>query len=381
MVGELSLGSMYLDNLIYRNQWTRSNCGFDLAKYAGTRITLYPHSSIDYIFWWDTDYGNFKEFETTVRHIHPALLLNTQNVVMVLSKETRGFYRPKKLFIPPSTVFGNTWAHQSTWADRGLVMFAVSCIDIKNPWVYPGMDLRGIINTDFYDFNTTASPQPSFTKVLGPGVGGGGNSWNPTWLWWNAVDTSNQNRATAWASGWPGWQNDIGPMQASQYQTVALGPFVVKEPGTQCQLTMTYRSFWKWGGDILTTPQQVCDPKTSIPKAVMGETPVDPTTFIKPDELNTHGELSDKRWRQIVEQPTKSTKPNTFLAKYEEPDTEEETEESYISDYTSAEEEGEGPSTEGPGVSGRGVDGGRLIQLLRIQQLLKKINKNKAMTI
>ncbi|QWX94668.1 ORF1a [Torque teno neovison virus] len=100
-VTELTLEGFYKENKLFRNLWSTSNCDFDLAQYRGTYLTLYPTQWIDYIVWWDTDYGNYNEFAQAVKNIHPAVLINKPNTTVVLPKGTRGTYKPKKIFLPP----------------------------------------------------------------------------------------------------------------------------------------------------------------------------------------------------------------------------------------------------------------------------------------
>lgn len=379
MVGEFTLSGFYRDHLIMRNTWSQSNCGMDLARYRGTAVTLYPTDDVDYLFWYDTDYGNFKEFETTVAHIHPAILINAQHTTVVLSRKTRGYYLPKRVFIPPPTVFANQWTQQSAYADKGLAIFALSCIDLKAPWIVPGMDFNGTIDGSYSDY--TSSTGQTMTKVIGQGTNY--TYWKLQDLWWNNVAGQTDNRPIVWAEQWPGWINEPPVLSSTQFPAVALGPFVMKNQNTMCQITLTYRSRWVWGGDILTTGAEVCDPKNALPKkALFGEQPADPTGFIDKTQLDPDtGHISDTTWRRLTSEPSTSSRPTTFL-RIKTPEKKkpyEETSEEDISEFSSEEEENSSP--EGSGFPRRRMDERRINELLRLRYVITSMCKNKAHTI
>lgn len=366
MVGQLGLDAFYKDFLEGRNRWSQTNCGFDLAKYRGTHITLYPTQSVDYIFWFDTDYGQFNEFKTLVQHIHPAILLNSPHTTVVLSKETRGTYRPKRVFIPPPTIFGNKWSTQSDWAGRGLAVFAVSVIDFRYPWVHPGTNFEENRPYSMYDYTSNKGIARKIIKNET-------DKWKLADMWWNCKVGSTEKRADVWYAQWPGWSDDKAPLDATVYDAVALGPFVKKQQFSECQIVLTYRSHWWWGGDILSLPERVCNPATGAPqKSLKGGVPCDPSLYINKADIDKSGYIKPEKWRQLTEEPTETS---GFSAALRNAQFEEEETSSTLQPEETSEDDSE--SSEGSRVSGRGLDRRRVRDLLRLRFKLKELKRIK----
>lgn len=370
VVGQLGLNAFYADHLEGRNHWSHTNCGFDLAQYKGTTMTLYPAKTVDYIFWYDTDYGNYDEFKTLVSHIHPALLINAPHTTVVLSKETTGHYRPKRVRIPPPTVFGNKWSTMSDWSARGLAVFAISVIDFQFPWIHPGLNFGSDRPYDMYDYAGTTGN--TLTKVMSTT-----DKWKIQDMWWNNKQGSTTNRADVWYAQWPGWSSEPGTISKTVYDAIALGPFVKKQQFAECQLVLTYRSHWNWGGDILTLPEKVCDPKTgAIPKLLKGGEPCDPSAYITAKDVDKDGFINPERWAQLTKSPPTTSGFNAHVRAAMPP---EETQENPVSDETSSESEFQSP--ERPRRPRRRVDGGRIRELFRLRHILKMIENNRRCSI
>lgn len=361
MVGELTLEGFYNDFLEGRNRWSHSNCGFDLARYIGTKLTLYP-ANVDYIFWYDTDYGNFNEFKTLVQHIHPAILINSPHTTVVLSKETLGRYRPRRVWIPPPTIYGNRWATQSDWAQRGLAIFAISVIDFKFPWIHPGTNFDNPRPYDMYDYTGPTGRNKQVVKNKN-------DKFLLSETWWNNKTGSSSGRADVWYAQWPGWTAEMGALQATVYDAIALGPFVKKQQYAECQVCITYRSYWKWGGDILTMPERVCDPATgSIPKSLKGGEPCDPRLILTKEDVGKDGYIKPEKWALLIDSPTKKSR---FSHQVRREESSEEEKNSQISDAETSEIE---PcSSEGSRRPRRRVDGGRIRELFRLRDILNQI--------
>lgn len=369
---QLSLEDFYKEHQVYRNLWSASNCGFDLAKYHGTWMTAYPTMMTDYIIWWDTDYGQLGEFKTLAKHIHPGILINRKNTVLVLSKFTRGFYKPKSFWIPPPSVYDNRWAQQSEWANRGLALIAISTIDLRNPWVHPGAKLSGwTADYDMKDWQSKTTMQLSTVIAKDSPI-------DFKDFWWMQNESSEPKLPTVWATHWPAWGADqmMGPLTKQTYTAVALGPFVVKDQRQECQVTLTYRSRWTWGGDILTKDETVCNPKTGTPKMLRHSEPVDPACFLTKDDIGKDGYINPDKWARLVAEPAEQRGLSTFSRDWEEEETQ--------SDHTiqaETEEEDEDSSSEGSESSGGRVDRRRIRHLRLLKRLLKKAPQNKSWSI
>lgn len=363
---QLSLEDFYKEHQIYRNLWSTSNCGFDLAKYHGTWMTAYPTMQTDYIIWWDTDYGQLGEFKTLAKHIHPAILINRKNTVLVLSKYTRGFYKPKSFWIPPPSVYDNRWAQQSEWSGRGLAIIAISTIDLRNPWLHPGAKLSGW--TAPYDMNDWESKTTmQLKKVIAKD-----NAIDFANFWWMQNETGQTGTATVWATHWPAWGADqmMGPLDAKIYTAVAFGPFVIKDQRQECQITLTYRSRWTWGGDILTKDETVCNPKTGVPKMLRHAEPVDPACYITKADIGKDGFINPDVWARLVAEPAEHRGLSTFRADIPGGEQKEEETDDTLQEET--EEEDEDTSSEGSQSPRGGVDRRRIRHLRFLQRLLKK---------
>nr|WKF25120.1 ORF1 [Torque teno neovison virus]WKF25126.1 ORF1 [Torque teno neovison virus]WKF25129.1 ORF1 [Torque teno neovison virus]WKF25132.1 ORF1 [Torque teno neovison virus] len=369
-VTEFTLEGFYKENKIYRNLWSESNCDFDLAKYKGMTLTFYPTQWTDYIVWWDTDYGNYSEFATAVKNIHPAILINKPNTRVVLSVNTRRRYKPVKVHLKPPSIFTNKWDEISVWSERGLAILAVATIDFTYPWLPGGYQIRNPAlgqggwkpPYNVYDY------QEGTNKLLvqyGPDKAGNVEITLGE-LWWNQGAGSSKGKV--WLEQWPDWKKaqSGGGMTDPTLAAVAFGPFVVKNQRTECQIVATYRSYWTWGGEVLTRTNTICDPKTNTPKSQPLEIKeiADPKTCLRKEDIGKDGFINPDAWRRLTASPEETGGLTNFKGAVQ---TEEEETDSTI------QEESEDSSPERPRRSRGKLDGRLLDQLLRYRQLLLDI--------
>nr|QZE11967.1 MAG: ORF1 [Giant panda anellovirus] len=385
-VHEFTLGNFYKEHLVYRNTWSRSNCGFDLARYRGTSITLWPTEDTDYIVWWDTDYKDESEFEMLLEKIHPALMLGRPHSRVVLSRKTALKYRPQRIFLPPPARFKNEWETQGVWAKRGLAIVAISMIDLTWPWLPPKMEEYQAASSDpqwsapwsIWDYPSTDNLQLSeiIKKKANIPI---------SKFWWNAPgkrpNVSN-DKAVLWMEDWPGWvesANKYKPLTTDNCPAVALGPFVRKYPGAECQIVWTYRSRWLWGGDVALTSEQVCSPETLGPttqrrKRALAR-PEDPAGFLYVTDVRKDGFIKPEAWKRLTGRPAEGLK---FINHPREETSEEETyPDPFEASAESSDEEAPGPSAKRPRISRRPIYGGRIEHLERLRYLLKHFLQNK----
>lgn len=228
VLGNFKLEGLFNEHKGYRNRWTESNEGMDLALYYGTIITLHPHPWYPYIFWWDADYYSTEDFKDL---IHPAFLLNQKNTRIVLPHAYTGSrkHRPK-VFIEPPASMQNSYKFSKDIAEFGVFAWGAALIDFENPFLFPQKTF----------------PDATAQKKL----------------WW---DSSQQDTTTMKPKWITQWGSDTNTDNVAKY-----GPFVQKgtrySNGDIIQLFMTYDSIWKWGGDTLpqehindpNRPQVVC---------------------------------------------------------------------------------------------------------------------------
>lgn len=116
-----------------RNKWSKSNEGYDLAKYRGTYLKLYQHPTLDYIFWYDRD--EKKIVDEHLNFLFPATLMMQRNTIIVPSRTRTRRVKHKKIFIKPPSTFTNTWDFMSNWCTKTLFIYGVSIIDLDNSFV------------------------------------------------------------------------------------------------------------------------------------------------------------------------------------------------------------------------------------------------------
>nr|WBM82673.1 MAG: ORF1 [Torque teno polar bear virus 23] len=141
-----TLGILYQEHLMFRNVWTRSNAGYDLARYFGTKFMFWPHPLFDYMVYWET---NFEIPEATeMPDLHPGVLINRKHMI-VRSLRWRG--RKKKLFIKPPPVHTNQWYFQKTWCNTPLLKIGVMPVNFRSPFLHKSQQYGvwiGYMNTN-----------------------------------------------------------------------------------------------------------------------------------------------------------------------------------------------------------------------------------------
>nr|WBM82745.1 MAG: ORF1 [Torque teno polar bear virus 47] len=340
---ELTLKNWYTDHKLLRNTWSKSNCGFDLARYHGCWIRLYPHWTVDYIVWWDVDYEDAGEFEKIMHRFHPALLLGRRNTTVVLSRTTLGRYRTKRVFLPRPSRFPSGWDTMGNWAVRKLGIIGISAIDLRFPFVKSGTtftshDHEGAVLGQWYaDENITDWQDPAHHDNINIHVlVTKGNPvpiedfwWNNKWtgdLSANAVEHYDDmnNLPITWALGWPRFnlnrnEDDYSYVQHNRglngYVAPMFGPFVQKNQRTDMQVVWTFKAIWTWGGDQIATDEPVCDPTTLEPQPpIPGHSQVrrrrevlDPEGFITIRDIGKDGYIKPKAFRRLI----RATSPHT----------------------------------------------------------------------
>nr|UZV41773.1 MAG: ORF1 [Anelloviridae sp.] len=127
-----TLGIFYSQHLLFRNVWSTSNIGYDLARYFGTRVRFYPLEQIDYMVYWET---SFEIPETDeMPNLAPGALVNSRHKKIIYSIKKRG--RPKKVFIKPPPVHTNQWYFQKTWCNIPLFKIGIVPCNFKEPFLH-----------------------------------------------------------------------------------------------------------------------------------------------------------------------------------------------------------------------------------------------------
>lgn len=353
----LSLEYLYQEHLKHRNIWTATNEGFDLARYFGTKFYLYPHPELDYLFWWETDFGALRKSDYGL--MHPSQAMLQRNHVIVKSMYHFGLKR-KVVKIPPPSVHQSQWYFMYQWCNVALVRFGFTLINLSypflhkdqtKPWVaggyLPGFKDRNKPGTDDSIFNASNATWYKWRWDTGQDniviqQKKVGTTWKETarfttnepywlffygWGWFN-FDTASTTRYLYW---WypdritDGDKFEVEELPNKNKEWIIMctdklnvaqigldiaqrGPFVVSNGdmnNPKYNLYFQYLSKWQWGGTS-PTPESTVDPCTQPPAAITGSTVRigDPATtgkaMLHPWDLNKHGFITKQKLRQLL---------------------------------------------------------------------------------
>nr|WBM82703.1 MAG: ORF1 [Torque teno polar bear virus 33] len=127
-----TLGMFYQEHKLFRNRWSHTNVGYDLARYFGTKLRFWPHPWIDYLVYWETSFEMPERSEMS--ELHPANLLLIPKRMLIRSKQHRG--RRRKLFIKPPPVHTNQWYFMKTWCNIPLFKLGIIPVNFNNPFLH-----------------------------------------------------------------------------------------------------------------------------------------------------------------------------------------------------------------------------------------------------
>nr|QYD01807.1 ORF1 [Torque teno felis virus] len=296
-----SLRFLWDEHLHFRNIWTHTNDGFDLALYFGTKIFLKPHRTLDYAFFFDTDLP--EEKPSDYMRVHPQSLLATKNVIWVRSQINGNNHRTKTVFIKPPANITTQWKFQYQWFDYPLFQYGFVFVNWHEPFLgqddEPYQQLKfirpsyqwigkewqeqtgGFAYCPLIDTGKSNSIEVTYLGVSvqkpSPDTKWTLVSWTMRMPYWLSCfgqnsdfnfsipnDKPTTNTACWVRLMWPNYvTTDITQGKIpKQYQMWAIpatscryfammGPFVVDTYGTRANVPFIYKSYWKWGGTVL----------------------------------------------------------------------------------------------------------------------------------
>ncbi|AJA71664.1 ORF1 [Seal anellovirus 4] len=129
----LTLNMLYREHIFGRNFWTRSNEGFDLAQYRGTRVTFFPHYQLPYIVTWLRDFAT--PVDKHIQDMHPQRALFGPNHKVILP---RVFGRKRKwsLYIRPPPLNERKWYSMVSWCNVVIAKIGISFINLTSPLLH-----------------------------------------------------------------------------------------------------------------------------------------------------------------------------------------------------------------------------------------------------
>lgn len=130
---QLSLSSLYSQNQLLMNWWTKSNKGLNLCRYKGCRFRFYRQEKIDYV----VQYSNEYPFDVGKYHypsFHPQRQLIYNHKIIVPSLQTQPLKKKKYItkWIKPPREMIDKWYFQQHFQQFPLVMIAATACSLNN---------------------------------------------------------------------------------------------------------------------------------------------------------------------------------------------------------------------------------------------------------
>nr|UNY67698.1 ORF1 [Epsilontorquevirus sp.] len=127
-----TLWFLYNDQLLGKNRWSRSNSGYDLCKYHGTKFWFHRHESISYVVVLDRQ-GHFMLDTETYQNLHPEVMFHAKKRILVLSKRLKPHGKQSvKIWMPPPQLMKTQWYFQADFCKIPLFTMLISAIDITD---------------------------------------------------------------------------------------------------------------------------------------------------------------------------------------------------------------------------------------------------------
>lgn len=245
-LGSFTLAGLYREHQQYRNRWSFSNCGFDLASYKGTTLYLEQHHKHDYIVFIDPEYRSLNEFAKQAT-FHPLELITHPQTILVKSRERAGPRRARKVWVPRPSWWDSGWEFAKTIANKGIFCWFVMFVDLDYPWVLARLDTGNI------------NDQPATS--------------NDFFSWWRLGNAGWKTTFDAYVRSTVEQAHDSKIAQTNEqsideWEKVMAGPMVLKFKDINQhqfaeQVLWFYKSTWYWGGRNLTL-KKVCDPNADV---------------------------------------------------------------------------------------------------------------------
>ncbi|XBA84105.1 ORF1 [torque teno Delphinidae virus 3] len=129
------LNMLYSESLMKRNKWSRSNYGFDFARFKYAKLKLYRHEGVSYIAKY---YQGYKVTDKmTWMDLHPAVLIMDKERVIVAADRRIPVLRrhkPKKIIIKRPPDMTTEWYTMCELGHLLLFRLGISVIDFQEPF-------------------------------------------------------------------------------------------------------------------------------------------------------------------------------------------------------------------------------------------------------
>lgn len=349
-----TLKFLYQEHLLWRNVWSRTNDGFDLAQYLGTTVYLPPHSTYDYVFFWDSDMTDL--LPQDFLRIHPAQLLATKTCRFVRNQAVAGNHKTIKVKIRPPANITSQWKFSSDWYDFPLFAWGFVLINWYEPlyrqdvgfipfvnfptdqlWYWSGSKYEKTIIKTFcysplidsgkgneisvYYESATATPSSdwsssfitaTFTRDLPYWLStygqnqsydfsvnrkDGASNYVP-WVrfYWPYLTETDITTGTITGKPWTEFVC-IGSLMKKMAQ---IGPWVQSAIKGRVNIPFIYRSHWKWGGTMLKRQQVIGVHPPQTNQVSVKDPGVQHKSIIYPGDTK-HGLLTKEALRRFLQ--------------------------------------------------------------------------------
>lgn len=235
-LGNFSLEGLYKEHLAFRNRWSFSNCGFDLASYKGTWLYFEQHRHMDYLVMIDSEYESLKEFVTQTT-FHPLALITHPHVIVIKSRDRVGPRRARKVWVPRPAWWDSGWTFTKDIARKGMFAYFIMFIELDYPLMVKYVESENYLDQEEVSWWKSANQK-----------------WKEDWDSYILSTLSETEPAS---------KADLVRPDKSKVIHINQGPLMPRYNaifvGTNWQLLMFYKSIWRWGGRNLTM-KKICDP-------------------------------------------------------------------------------------------------------------------------
>ncbi|ATX61876.1 putative ORF1 [Rodent Torque teno virus 7] len=324
-----SLADLYQEETEWRCRWSGSNQGFNLCRYYGGTLCLWPNATYSYIFWYSVN--DPEPDNLPLRVCHPSQMLVQPRHIVVTRASMHRNMKPIKVRIPPPATLAGNWYSMKDMCQKTLFKWRVSLIDMEQTWTgfpdghapvsaqvfacrpgqealtqtvlsyYPWLDDGNNVNISEHtmEFNQTNSRptktanynwpiEAQFRKLLLPfymwGFGFPTEYYIDSYQWHLPaphLDSHNKNVMSfiflsikAGAHQWKGFDttNVYYVPFSTLLKIVCNAPWVeksIQQPGVN--VTMMYKFYFQWGGKpgSKLPPVTPCDPSAADYKPII----------------------------------------------------------------------------------------------------------------
>nr|UGV38125.1 MAG: ORF1 [TTV-like mini virus] len=190
---QLTLGNLYVQNVLCMNYWTKSNKGFNLCRYLGAKLTLYRQQNVDWIFTYNLEEPTIIT-KYTYASYHPYKLFTYRKRIILPSYDTAPLKKKRavKKYIKPPKKLTNQWYFQNHLQNYPLITFFATACSLKDLFVSPRARNNNItlnaLNTKFFEHPIFQYPSGTEPGAFHPDKAG-------TYTIWAAPDILHTSQA------------------------------------------------------------------------------------------------------------------------------------------------------------------------------------------